>query len=391
MSMNHLNLMNMQQAIDYLGVSRSTIDRWRKEKNLPFVKIGKEVLIDKKYLDSWIRSFLYEQQENAIVQIGYQSGTAHMWTGLLMKEMGFFEEELQLTFQNNKWKVNWYNASSGLELVELMIKGKIHIASLGDYPMTICQELSQILPNFSSVILAFDGKTENGKGISLVTSKENKINSIEDLSYAPISTVTNSSAEVRLPYYLTSLSAEFHPEIVHKKMNESMESINQRCISASVMWEPYPSLMNYYGTGRIMKNEVKVSDYLTGIVSENSWLLKNEGVAISYLKAHIRSHQLMRNNLDKAARILATATNIPVEVVTRVVSKVRWDSCIYDRDINTLKNFRSNIRKPQSNYVSHNSKFLIKMEYLQTAIDELNLPLLQSSLIRGEWKKELIY
>ncbi|WP_446715582.1 helix-turn-helix domain-containing protein, partial [Bacillus sp. OTU530] len=40
----------MQLAINYLGVSRSTIDRWRKDKHLPFIKIGKEILFDKNEL-----------------------------------------------------------------------------------------------------------------------------------------------------------------------------------------------------------------------------------------------------------------------------------------------------------------------------------------------------
>ena len=44
MSIQRFNFISLQEAIDLLGVSRSTFDRWRKLKQLPFVKIGKEDL-----------------------------------------------------------------------------------------------------------------------------------------------------------------------------------------------------------------------------------------------------------------------------------------------------------------------------------------------------------
>ncbi|WP_053605269.1 helix-turn-helix domain-containing protein [Bacillus gobiensis] len=194
MLIERLNLMDMQQAMNYLGVSRATIDRWRKDKDLPFFKIGKEVLFNKNELEEWIYAHsIKKQNEVTTVTIGYQSGTAHMWTALLMKELKYFEEELYVHFPSQRVLIKWCNASSGLELVELMIKGEVQIASLGDYPMTICNELSKLLPNFNSVILGFDGKTRNGSGISFVTPKDKK-NNLEVLLQSPISTVSNSSA-----------------------------------------------------------------------------------------------------------------------------------------------------------------------------------------------------
>lgn len=387
MSMNRFNLMDMQLAINYLGVSRSTIDRWRKDKNLPFIKIGKEILFDKNELDDWVHAHAIKKQNvKTTVTIGYQSGTAHMWTALLMKELKYFEEELYVHFPSQPFSINWCNAYSGLELVELMIKGEVQIASLGDYPMAICNELSKVLPNFNSVILAFDGKTRNGSGISFVTPKEAKVH-LEELFQAPISTVTNSSAHIRLRSFIAALGEEVHPKVIHQQMSESMESIAQQQIGGSVMWEPYPSLIRYYETGKILIDEVKGEDYLTGIVSENSWLRNHEGVTISYLKAHIRIHQLIRNNPEKAARILSTCTKIPFKVVMQVISKVYWDSTIYSRDLETLKKISSSTMTCMDDV----NPFLVRTEYLQSAIDELNLPLLQQSIVQGDWSTDFLY
>ncbi|MGG3574084.1 helix-turn-helix domain-containing protein [Bacillus gobiensis] len=387
MLIERLNLMDMQQAMNYLGVSRATIDRWRKDKDLPFFKIGKEVLFNKNELEEWIYAHsIKKQNEVTTVTIGYQSGTAHMWTALLMKELKYFEEELYVHFPSQRVLIKWCNAASGLELVELMIKGEVQIASLGDYPMTICNELSKLLPNFNSVILGFDGKTRNGSGISFVTPKDKK-NNLEVLLQSPISTVSNSSAYIRLQSFLSTLGEEVHPKVVYKPMNESMESIVQQQIGCSVMWEPYPSLISYYGTGEIFVDEAKGGDYLTGIVSEESWIRNHEGVTISYLKAHLRTHQLIRNNPEKAAQILSVCTNIPFDVVFQIISKVRWDSTIYNRDLETLNKISSNTMK----YVNDSNPFLVKAEYLQAAIEELNLPVLQQPIIQGEWSIDILY
>jgi NitT/TauT family transport system substrate-binding protein len=60
-------------------------------------------------------------------------------------------------------------------------------------------------------------------------------------------------------------------------------------------------------------------------------------VTISYLKAHLRTRQLIRNKPEKADQILSICTNIPFDVVFQIISKVRWDSTIYNRDLETLK------------------------------------------------------
>ena len=55
MSQRHNHLLSLQEAMDLLGVSRATIDRWRRDKQLPHIKIGKEILVDKHKLDTWIQ------------------------------------------------------------------------------------------------------------------------------------------------------------------------------------------------------------------------------------------------------------------------------------------------------------------------------------------------
>ena len=163
MTNQRFNLISLHDAIDLLGVSRSTFDRWRKLKQLPFVKIGKEILIDKNELEQWVRHHSFSlqnpsfasgaattvtSQELSTITVGYQSGTAHMWTALIMKELGWLEEELILVNPSRSVHVKWLDAANGTLLLQGLIGGSIQIASLGDYPIALSESLSQTLPAF---------------------------------------------------------------------------------------------------------------------------------------------------------------------------------------------------------------------------------------------------
>ena len=397
MSADRMNLITMQEAMDFLGVSRSTIDRWRKHKQLPFIKIGKEVFFDKEILIKWLynhtqintpASLPQNPQSHSIpITVGYQSGTAHMWSAVLIKELNLFEEELKKMFPHHSFSIRWRNASKGIELVEDMIKGTVQIASLGDYPIMLSFEFCRLLPTFQSVLLAFDGKTTNGKGISLVAQKETFIEDVSDLVNVSVSTVSFSSAEHRLKRLLCSIG-DSHPQIINQDMEMSMKGIVQQRIGASVMWEPYPSLINYYQAGNVFFETGMGDDYLTGIVSEQNWCKQNEEIVVAYLKAHLCAHKILREDPSSAAKVLSRSTGVPIEVVSQIISRVRWDAAIYVRDLETIGNFHTteyNDRFQNFNGIIAND------DYLQMAISELKLPMLPSIYMRDEWSEEDLY
>ena len=150
-----------------------------------------------------------------------------MWSPLIIKQTGLFEEELKRFYPDHMLDIDWYNGANGLELVEGLVAGKLQIASLGDYPIAISSTLSKILPSFQSVLLAFDGKTSNGKGISVAVHPSSRIETLSDLTRATISTVANSSASYRLQQLLTSLG-EHEACITHREMGDCMSGIQER-------------------------------------------------------------------------------------------------------------------------------------------------------------------
>ncbi|WP_040714376.1 helix-turn-helix domain-containing protein, partial [Paenibacillus curdlanolyticus] len=299
-----LPYVTLQQAMDMLGVSRSTIDRWRRNKRLPYVQIGKEIMIDPVHLDEWIRAHAIvrtpgtpafcERNAPITVTIGYQSATAHMWSPLLIRGLKLFEQELAALRLPLAVQVEWRDAASGLSLVEAMIGGHVQIASLGDYPIMMSQRLSRMLPDFDAVLLAFDGKTAGGRGISVAVASD-KTETREELPFERIATVPHSSAGCRLNRLMRA-SGRSNLRVEHCTMKESWDGLVDRKIEASVMWEPYISLAQYVGAGSVLFEEGIGEDYLTGVVASTQWARSNEDIVIAYLKAHLRAHQYMRDN-----------------------------------------------------------------------------------------------
>jgi len=48
------NLITVQELVDYLKISRTTIDRWRKE-GMPFQKVSRGVRFEREVVLKWIK------------------------------------------------------------------------------------------------------------------------------------------------------------------------------------------------------------------------------------------------------------------------------------------------------------------------------------------------
>lgn len=405
MSIQRFNLITLQEAIDLLGVSRSTFDRWRKLKQLPYLKIGKEILIDKKELEQWVRhhavslqnpvftagaSSIGSSQELPTITVGYQSGTAHMWTSLIMKELGWFEEELALANPSRVVHVKWFDGANGTVLLQGMIGGSIQIASLGDYPIVLSASLRQMFPAFSPVFLAFDGKTSGGQGISLILRKGLELNDISEICGWSLASAVQSSASRRLSKLLQSLGGH-EGQIVHKEMDESMAGIVKRKLAGCAMWEPYISLVRYHGVGQVLFQEGIGEDYLTGVVADERWVRHHEGDTIAYLKAHLRVHTFVRNDPDAAAELISRIKGIPVEIAVRIMAKVRWDASFYTKDMNSLSQLHQEKDTAHADTLSKSQEIRLNSDYLQQAIKALKLPHLSGNLLEGDWSAEQLY
>ncbi|REK75049.1 helix-turn-helix domain-containing protein [Paenibacillus paeoniae] len=424
MSLQQFNLLTLHEAMDLLGISRSTFDRWRRQKQLPFRKIGKEIWIDKTELELWIHrhatilhnaALLKESVRNMssgqqpfpesetvshgrhgaydepplVVEVGFQSRSAQIWTSLIMKELGWFEEELSHTMPGKAIQVQWTDAPNGPELVQGMIGGRIHIASLGDYPIALCSSLGQVLPSFRPVLLACDGKTGAGQGIALVIRNGIQLKTASHFESLTISAVAQSSSGGRMANILQAFGIE-DSQVLHKELDDSIVSMMRGEISGSVLNEPYISLARHHGLGRVLVQEEQGDDFLTGIVVDEDWANRHPAVIVAYLKAHIRVHQYVRTYPIQAAGIISRLQGIPAEVAASIVSSVRWDSTLYEKELHSLN--RLNQEQSRNNgWLTAGHGIQYRFEYLYEAMEALRLPVPGSALLHEDWAARSLY
>lgn len=423
MSLQQFNLLTLHEAMDLLGISRSTFDRWRRHKQLPFRKIGKEVWVDKTELELWIHrhatilhnaAMLQESVKNMPgrhqetgayedshkrgsgmaasplhVSVGYQSRSAQIWTSLIMKELGWFEEELSHTMPGKAVEVQWTDAPNGPELVQGMIGGHIHIASLGDYPIALCSSLGQVLPSFRPVLLACDGKTQGGQGIGLVIRNDIKLKTSSHIESLSISAVAQSSSGGRMAKILRSFGIE-DSQVLHRELDESLAGMMRQELSGSVLNEPYISIAKHHRLGRVLVQDEPGDDFLTGVVVDEAWASRHSAAIVAYLKAHLRVHQFVRSFPIRAASIISRRQGIPAEVTASIIASVRWDSALYEMELASLN--RLNQEQARSNgWLTAGRGIEYRFEYLYEAMEALRLPVPESALPNEDWAARGLY
>ena len=61
------NLISIQQAAEYLGITVGTIYQWRSQHKNPYIKVGRRVKFKKEQLDQWLTE--------RTVQVGIEPGS----------------------------------------------------------------------------------------------------------------------------------------------------------------------------------------------------------------------------------------------------------------------------------------------------------------------------
>ncbi|REK75969.1 helix-turn-helix domain-containing protein [Paenibacillus paeoniae] len=395
-----LNLIRLHEAMDLLQISRATIDRWRKEKQLPHIKIGKEIWIDKEQLQQWIQEHAIssrshvplsrETEREQVVVVGYQSGAALLWSSIIMKQLGLFEEELRLLNPYTKTNIRWVDAPNGMELIEKQIAGQVHIASVGDYPIMASRTLSRILPGYDPQVLAFDGKAQSGEGIALVVPSTSTVRYSDELTSSSISIVGGSSSSYRLKEWVGTSGLGSEP-VIHRGMSECINGIMEGRVGASILWEPYLSWVQAIGAGVPLQMEGIGTDYLTGLVADGKWIQHNPTIVIAYLKAHLRAHAFIRREPERAARLIHSANGFPLSLIHAVLSRIRWDASFYSRDLRALSNDQYGQMDWLSAHKRSTGGLEFQKQHLQEAAEALQLPPLPDLPLQGEWSCEVIY
>ena len=256
--------------------------------------------------------------------------------------------------------------------------------------MIASMALSRILPRFRPLMLAFDGKTQNGEGISLVVPANNSVYRPEEFSMMKIATVGHSSASYRLREWEKDMGLEFNP-VVHRTMGDCMNGIIDGSIGASMLWEPYLSWAKALGVGIPLQSEGVSSDYLTGLISDSDWAHKQRRCCDCLLKGTFKSTRIYSTRTGSGILTCSSGEWIPNWHYSSVLSRIRWDASFYNKDLMTLNQLGEGQMDLLQSHEANRGGFEFDKRFLQEAVEALKLPILPDSALPGEWSHEMRY
>jgi NitT/TauT family transport system substrate-binding protein len=331
-------------------------------------------------------SSVNSKKEVVKIAIGYQTVTSQTWGALVIKNKKIYEKYLQEKYPDKEFQIEWQNAQSGPPLTNNMVAGKLQFAFMGDMPILINGEKGQTSQNYKSVFLAFDGKGEKGKNQAILVPNDIKINSVKDLVGKNISVPLGSSAHRMLLNELDKYGISDKVNILNQDVTVGMTNIQQNKIDAHATWEPFPSLIENKGIGKVLADGSDTNvDYLDGIVADRNWVDKNKDYTVALLKALLEAHKYIRENPEDAAKIFAEESKYPLDVTKKIVKNIRFDSVIYDKDKVTLEGSKSFLQKIDKIKNVDLDKF-IDDEYIKEAYKESKLQYPASDVLKGDWQ-----
>lgn len=320
------------------------------------------------------------------IGVGYQTVTAQTWGPLIMKNKGFLEEELKKVDPNKKFVIDWQNAQSGPPLTNNMIAGKLQFAVMGDMPILINGEKGETSPNYKSVFIGFDGKGKLGRNQAIIVPADSPLQSVKDLAGKTVATPIGSSAHRMLLAELDKNGITDTVNIVGQDATVGLSNIEQHKLDAYAIWEPFPTLAKEKGFGKVLVGGEDTNiDYLDGIVANKTWAEEHKDYTVAFLTALIRAHQFIKDHSDEAAQIFAKESGYSEDVAKEMVKNIRFDSVIYDKDIQTLAGSKDFLVKSKA-LKQLDLKQFVDDSYLRDAFQKAGQTYPDNAALQGDWQ-----
>lgn len=286
----------------------------------------------------WVAVHNNNRKQVVVIHIGYQSITAQTWGALIVKNQQLFENKLGELYPDQMFDIQWHDEVSGAVINNNMLAHKYQMGYMGDMPCIINLYNAYENVEYSSSLLAFDGKGEAGKNQSILVSTDSGIENISDLKGETISVPVGSSTHRMLLEILINNNMLDEITITHQDIPTAYTLIKTGKITALAAWEPYPTfLKNQANVIELVSGEESNIDYLAGVMIDENWAHENEEIVNLFLECMIESHKLMRENPDLCISSICRESGFEEEIVKEVIENIEWDTEITEKDLETLK------------------------------------------------------
>ena len=251
-----------------------------------------------------------------VVTIGYQSKTINTVTaGTLLRERGFFEEELEKV--DPDLEVDWQDYDTGAPITAQMLAGKIDIGSMGDYPLLINGSRAGTGEGGDSMV-AVTGYNLEGALNGVVAGADSDVETLEDLEGGTISASVGSAGHGTLVQALEKAGIDPNEDVSVENQDPPVgaSALQAGSVDGVAQFVAWPALLAFRDDARLVYDGGRLEvPTLHGTVVRNDYVAENEEVVRAFLTAQQRATEWLHDHPVEAAEIVAEETGLPVEVV----------------------------------------------------------------------------
>jgi len=254
------------------------------------------------------------------VVIGYQSRTINTATaGTLLKEQGFFEQELAELGRDTgtRYRVVWEDYDTGAPITAQMLAEKIDLGSMGDFPLVINASTTRPFERARTELIAVTAYDIEGGLNGIVVPASSDADDIEDLRGASISTSSGSAGDGLLSRVLREAGlTDADVTRVNQAPSVGASALAAGSVDAVSQFTSWPGLMVHDGTARLLVDGAATrAPTFHGVVVRGAFADERPEVVDAFLSSLIEATRFLHRDPLRASTIVAEATGLPVEVV----------------------------------------------------------------------------
>lgn len=238
-------------------------------------------------------------------------------------ELGYIDEELA----NVGATYTWQRFNSGPLVNEAVAAGEADMGFMADLPAIIAKSTGQPIEIVSNVAYS-------EKGLAVLVKADSDIASVADLKGKKIAYATGSYAQHLLALLLANEGLTLDDvQSINLGAGDQPAALSSGEVDAIVIWEQYISKLTTDGTAKVLADGtgVKKGNMINYFVTD--YAEAHPEVVKAYLKALDRANEVLKNNPEQAAELVAEDFSVDKELMLEIIPKFTYSTQLTDDDI----------------------------------------------------------
>ena len=238
-------------------------------------------------------------------------------------EEGYLQEE----FDKIGAAFTWQEFKSGPLVNEAVAAGEAELGFMADLPAIIAKSSGQPIEVISNVAYG-------EKGLAVLVKRDSEISSVAELKGKKVAYATGSYAQHLLAVLLDKEGLKLEDvESINLGAGDQPAALASGEVDAIVIWEQYISQLTSDGTAKVLADGtgVKRGNMITYILSDYSD--QNPEVVKAWIRALNRGNELLKNDPDKAAEVVAEDFGVTPELMRKIIDNFTYSTELTPDDI----------------------------------------------------------